>query len=266
MYKRFTLFLMTMLICCAAASGQAKPNIVLVHGAFSDASAWNGVATHLRKDGFKVYVSANPLRGIEADRDSLAGLLKSIDGPIVLVGHSYGGVVISNSSKTTADVRALVFVSAVAPDEGESIGELAGKFPGSKMGTALSPSPLADGSVDLYVRRDQFRAVLAADVRPDLAEQMAFGQRPAAQATLVGKSGTPLWRTVPNWFVYGDSDLSLPPALYQFFAERAGSRKTVVIKGGSHNITVSHPKEVVEVIEDAAAVAVAKSPVAPSKH
>jgi pimeloyl-ACP methyl ester carboxylesterase len=259
MIKRCAM-LMVILGSCLSAIAQLKPSVVLVHGAFADGSSWNEVASRLRKDGYTVLVSANPLRGIPQDRDSLAALLKTVSGPIVLVGQSYGGAVISNTVAASGDVKALVFVAGLAPDEGESVADLANKFEGSRLVKAISPAPLADGSADLYVQRDQFRAVLAADVSSERAEQMAFSQRPAAQATLMGKSGTPLWRSVPSWFIYGDADLSLPPALHAFLAQRANSQKTIVIRGGSHDLNVSHPSDVVKIIEVAASSKFVSSP------
>ncbi len=231
----------------------ARPTIVLVHGAFADASSWNGVIEILEKEGYPVIAAADPLRGVRSDADYISSILSSIDSPVILVGHSYGGSVISLAANGHANVKALVYVSAFAPEAGETAGALSGKFPGSTLGPALAPPvALPDGGADLYVRRDRFHEQFAADVPAAQARLMAAEQRPIAQAALNEASVEPAWRTIPSWFAYGDADRNIPPQALAFMAERARSRQTVVIKGGSHVVMVSNPAPVAALIERAA--------------
>ncbi len=237
----------------AAHAQSAKPTIVLVHGAFADGSSWNGVISRLEKDGYPVIAAANPLRSVKGDAASVAAILASLKVPVVLVGHSYGGSVISEAALGKANVKALVYVAAFAPEVGETGLGLSGKFPGSTLGPTLAPPvPLAGGGNDLYIRQDRFRAQFAADVRVAAARQMAATQRPIAEAALNEPSTEPAWKTVPSWFVYGGRDLNIPPAASAFMAKRAGSRGTVVVKSASHVVMVSHPDTVARVIERAA--------------
>jgi len=236
-----------------AGANSAKPTIVLVHGAFADASSWNGVIKILEEDGYRVVAAANPLRSVSGDAEYIGDLLSSIKTPVVLVGHSYGGPVITNAAKRTGNVKALVYVSAFAPDEGETSSGLAGKFPGSTLGTALAdPVALPDGGKDLYINPDKFRAQFAADVAADDAKLMAATQRPVTEAALNEPSGKASWKWIPSWFVYGDNDKNIPPKVQAFMSERAHSRQTVVIKGASHVTMVSHPATVSKLIERAA--------------
>lgn len=232
---------------------ELKPTIVFVHGAFADSSSWNGVLTHLNQKGYPTVAVANPLRGVKSDADYVASVLKSIEGPIVLVGHSYGGAVISNALNGNENVRALVYVAAFAPDAGESAVELSGRYPGSTLGPALAP-PVAtpDGGKDLYIQQDKFHAQFAADAPAAAAQLMASTQRPITEAALNEASGTPAWKSTPSWFIYGDLDLNIPEAALSFMAERANSKETVVVSGASHVVMVSHPDAVAELIERAA--------------
>ncbi|WP_206735086.1 alpha/beta hydrolase [Bosea sp. Tri-44] len=234
-----------------------KPTIVLVHGAFADGSSWNGVISRLERDGYPVIAAANPLRSVKGDAASIAGILSSLKAPVVLVGHSYGGSVISEAAAGKPNVKALVYVAAFAPDVGDTGAGLSGKFPGSTLGPTLGqPVPLEGGGNDLYIRQDKFRAQFAADVPKDEAWRMAATQRPITEAALNEPSTAPAWKTIPSWFVYGDRDKNIPPAVNAFMAERAHSRGTTVIKGGSHVVMVSHPDTVTRVIEKAAEAAV----------
>jgi pimeloyl-ACP methyl ester carboxylesterase len=235
----------------AAAQSEAKPTIVLVHGAFADSSSWMPVIERLKAHGFRVRAAANQLRSLSGDTDSVAALLKTIKGPVVLVGHSYGGMVISSAAKA-GDVRALVYVAAFAPETGESALGLTGKFPGSLIGDAIAPAPMA-GGVDLYIQREKFHAVFAQDLGELRAGLMWETQRPATQAALSDGAGEPAWKSIPSWFVYGDSDHCIPPAAHAFMAERAKAKDSVVVKGASHVVMLSHPDEVAKVIEAAAA-------------
>lgn len=234
-------------------TSSSKPTIVLVHGAFADSSSWNGVVAQLSKDGYTVVAAANPLRSVAGDARYVASVVDSIPGPVVLVGHSYGGAVITTAAVNKPQVKSLVYVAAFAPDEGESAGQLAGKFPGGSLGAALAkPAPLPTGGVDLYIDQSKFWKQFAADVSESDARLMAAGQRPIAEAALVEASGAPAWKSLPSYFIYGTGDLNIPAAGLGFMAERAGSRKTVVVKGASHVVMTSHPKAVAELIEAAA--------------
>jgi len=230
-----------------------KPTIVLVHGAFAESSSWNGVLTKLNEKGYPTVAVANPLRGVKSDANYVASVLKSIEGPTVLVGHSYGGAVITNAVNDNDNVKALVYVAAFAPDTGETAVELSGRYPGSTLGPALAP-PVAipDGGQDLYIQQDKFHAQFAADVPVAAAQLMASTQRPITEAALNDASGTSAWKFTPSWFIYGDRDLNIPEAALSFMAERAKSKETIVVNGASHVVMVSHPDAVVRVIEHAA--------------
>jgi pimeloyl-ACP methyl ester carboxylesterase len=230
-----------------------RPTIVLVHGAFAEGSSWAKVAARLQADHFPVIVAANPLRTVEGDAASVAALLGTIKGPVVLVGHSYGGVVASNAAKAGDAVKALVYVAGFAPDAGESAAELSARFPGSALATSIRPAPMSSTDVDLYIQAPRFHEVFAADVSAAEAAVMQISQRPVTQAALAAGSGPPAWKATPSWFIYGDADLCIPPAAHAFMAKRADARRTVVIKGGSHALMVSHPVEVAALIEQAAA-------------
>jgi len=237
----------------AQTSPAAKPTIVLVHGAFADASSWNGVVRILHRRGYVVIAAANPLRSVEGDAASVNSLVRSIKGPVVLVGHSYGGSVITEAATGVDNVKALVYVAAFAPDSGESAITLSGRFPGSSLAAALAPPvPLADGGNDLYISQSKFPAQFAADVPAADATLMAAEQRPATQASLTEVNTSAAWKTIPSWFIYGTGDLNIPPATQEFMAKRANSRKTVAVKGASHALMVSHPAEVAALIEQAA--------------
>ena len=238
----------------AQGDARTKPTVVLVHGAFAGSSSWNRVVTRLHAKGYPVVAVANPLRSVKSDAAYVATLLDSIQGAVILVGHSYGGNVISYAAVGKPQVKALVYVSGVAPDSGESASTLVGKFPGSTLGPTLAPPvTLEDGSKDLYIQQEKYRAQFAADVSPGEAVQMAATQRPITEAALNESGGTPAWKTVPSWFLYGSLDRNIPPAVHAFMAKRAGARQTVEIKGASHVVMISHPEVLVRLIDAAAA-------------
>jgi pimeloyl-ACP methyl ester carboxylesterase len=237
----------------AAFAAPVKPTVVLVHGAFADSSSWNGVVKILEKDGYPVIAAANPLRSVKGDAQSVADVLASVKTPVVLVGHSYGGPVISEAAYGNANVKALVYVAAFAPEKGETAAELSGRFPGSTLGPTLSaPVALADGGKDLYIQQDKFHDQFAADVSQADAQLMAATQRPVTVAALNEAATEPAWKTVPSYFVYGDQDKNIPAQALAFMAERAHSKQTVVVKGASHVVMVSNPKAVASLIETAA--------------
>lgn len=235
-----------------AADDAAKPTVVLVHGAFADSSGWNGVIARLEKDGYPVIAAANPLRSVAGDAESVAAVVRSIPGGVILVGHSYGGVVITEAAKGNANVKALVFVAGFLPDTGESALTLSAKFPGSTLGDALAPVSLPGGGTDLYIQPAKFHAQFAADVPAAQATLMAATQRPVTQGALTDASQAATWKSLPSYVIYGGQDRNIPAATMKFMAERAHARKTVAVASGSHALMVSHPVEVAELIENAA--------------
>ncbi|MBK5516164.1 alpha/beta fold hydrolase [Pseudomonas sp. TH10] len=242
-----------MVTASAAMAAPVKPTVVLVHGAFADSSSWNGVVKILEKDGYPVIAASNPLRSLKGDAQAVADVLASVKTPVVLVGHSYGGPVITEAAYGNTNVKALVFVAAIAPEAGESTAELSGRFPGGTLGPTLAPPvALADGGKDLYIQQDKFHDQFAADVSNADAKLMAATQRPVTVAALNEASTEPAWKTIPSWFVYGDADKNIPAQAQAFMAERAHSKQTVVVKGASHVVMVSNPKVVASLIEKAA--------------
>ncbi len=256
MHKIAKLAVATALYAATSITGHAestKPTIVLVHGAFADSSSWNLVVSRLEKDGYPVLAVANPLRGVKSDGEYVAGVLKGIKTSVVLVGHSYGGSVISDAAADESNVKALVFVAAFAPAQGESAVALSGKNPGSTLGPALAePVALPNGAKDLYIDQQKFPDQFAADVPLAAARLMAVGQRPITDTALAEPAAKAAWRTVPSWFVYGQADKNIPPVTLKWMAERAKSKKTVAIDGASHVVMISHPEEVTKLIEEAA--------------
>ena len=226
-----------------------KPTVVLVHGAFADASSWNPVVARLQRLGYPVLVPANPLRGLSGDSHYLASVLATIDGPVILVGHSYGGAVISNAAVGNENVRALVFIAAFALDEGESLASISTQFPDSDLGAAILPRPTPDGT-DLYIRPDVFRPVFAADLPRAATDVMAATQRPLADLGFGELSGPPAWATIPSWYMVAANDRAIDPAAERFMAQRAGAHTTV--ERSSHVAMLSHPDDVVRMIVDAA--------------
>jgi pimeloyl-ACP methyl ester carboxylesterase len=230
------------------------PTVVLVHGAFADSSSWNGVIAQLRRDGYPVIAVANPLRSLTGDAEFLRDVLDGVDGPVVLAGHSYGGSVMGEAAAGHPQVKALVYVASFLLDEGESTGELAGKFPGNELGTALRPVPVhgpaGQTTDDLYIEPEKFQAIFAADVPADAAALMAVTQRPILGDALADKATKAAWRTIPSWTLVTLGDLAVPAEAQRFMAQRAGS--TVVEVDASHAVTVSRPVAVAQLIDEAA--------------
>ncbi|MGV9350558.1 alpha/beta fold hydrolase [Streptomyces spiralis] len=233
---------------------QTKPTVVLVHGAFADASSWNGVVKRLQHDGYQVVAPANPLRGLAGDAAYLHSILAGIQGPVVLVGHSYGGAVISQAATGDQNVRALVYIAAFAPDKSESALELSNKFPGSTLASTLNsvPFPGADGTTgtDLYIKADKFHDQFAADVPKSITDLMAATQRPVAASALEENATTSAWKTIPSWDLITTQDKNIPPASQRFMAQRAHAHTTEI--SASHAVSVSHPTAVTHIIEQAA--------------
>ncbi|TPI25044.1 alpha/beta hydrolase [Mesorhizobium sp. B3-2-1] len=234
------------------AGSQSKPTIVLVHGAFAESSSWDAVISKLSADGYTAIAAANPLRSVASDAAAVSAIVRSVSGPVVLVGHSYGGPVITEAANGNANVKALVYVAGFAPDTGESSLTLSSKFPGSTLGSAIVPVALPDGGQDLFIQPAKFRAQFAADVPEEQTLLMAATQRPVTQAALAEVSGVASWKVLPSYMIYGSDDRNIPPAVMSFMAKRAHAVKTVVIEGASHAVMVSHPGEVTSLIEDAA--------------
>ena len=233
-----------------------KPTIVLVHGAFAESASWNYVVDSLVSAGHPVIAAANPLRDLAGDAASVGDLVRTIDGPVVLVAHSYGGAVISNVPADAGEITGLVYVNGFAPDPGETCFQLAGMFPGSMLGEHTArPVPRSDGTTDLYIVQDGFHELFCQDVPAPQAARMAATQRPATQEALFAPSGErPLWRELPSWFVVGEEDRIIPAELQRFMAERAGPQRTVEIPGASHALPVSQPQATVDLILEAAAL------------
>ena len=217
-------------------------------------AAWNGVVARLADAEVRTIAFANPLRSVAGDAAALSDLLREIDGPVVLVGHSYGGQVITNVDPTAAVVAAAVYVCAFAPEPGESAADLAAQFPGSTLGETLWPVPRGTGETDLYIAAPRFHTQFCADVNPHTAALMAATQRPITQAALEEPSGEHcLWRDTHSYFVIGKEDRNIPAAAQRWMAERAGSRRTVEIADGSHAVAVAQPGPVADLVLAAAA-------------
>jgi pimeloyl-ACP methyl ester carboxylesterase len=230
-----------------------KSTVVLVHGAFAGSASWDGVAGALLEADLPVIAAANPLRGLAADARAISDIVRSIEGPVLLAAHSYGGAVMSNVDADAGEIVGLVYVNGFAPAPGENCFGLAGMYPGSMVGEeTVRPVPRSDGTTDLYIAPDSYHDVFCADVPEAQAAIMAATQRPATQEALVEPSGDPLWKDVPSWFVIGVEDRIIPAALQRFEAERAGARRTIELPGASHAAAVSQPGAVVEVILEAA--------------
>ena len=241
-----------------AASGQpasaTKPTIVLVHGAFADSSGWDAVAGRLLDAGHRVLAFSNPLRGPLADGAYLRDFLTTVEGPVVLVGHSYGGAVITNAATSNPNVQALVYVAAYAPAEGESVAAantLGGGHTEVTDHLVLRPFPgAAEGDADAYIDPAHYHRLFAQDLPRDTTRFMAATQRPGALAALVTPSGPPAWKTIPSWYLVARQDRIIPPEAERAMAARAGSTMTEI--NSSHVAMMSHPAAVVRLIQAAA--------------
>ena len=233
-----------------------QPTVVLVHGAFAESSSWDGIIDPLVERDLRVVAAANPLRSVASDAAAIGDLVRAIEGPVVLVAHSYGGAVISNVDADAGEIVGLVYVNAFAPDAGENCFQLAARFPGSMLGEeTVRPVPRSDGTTDFYVASEPFHDVFCADVPATQAGLMCATQRPATQEALVEPSGeSPLWKTVPSWFLIGEEDRIIPADVQRYMAVRARAQRTVAVEGASHAIAVSRPDATVHPILEAAAL------------
>ena len=237
------------------ASG-SRPTVALVHGAFADSSGWNDVVAHLLAEGVAVRAISNPLRGISRDTAYVASALRQIPGPVLAVGHSYGGAVITNAALPAGNVVGLVYVAAFAPDEGEVLQDIEAGSTDSVLNTALVQwqYPLDDGSetqVEFAIDPEKFHDAFAADVSEEQARVMAATQRPVSALGFVEPSGTPAWKRLPSWAVVATGDRAAGSDVVRRMAQRAGA--TITEADGSHVIMVSQPKVVADVILQALA-------------
>jgi len=232
-----------------------SPTIVFVHGGWADSSGWNQEITNLERRGFTVIAPANPLRDLASDTAYIRSVLQTISGPIVLVAHSYGGAVITNAAVGVPNVKALVYIAAFAPDNGESLAQLVTMNPGSQIGpTTLDfrPYPLPGGGtdIDLYIKKSAFHDAFAGDLPLQMTDQMQATQRPFANAAFVAPSGEPAWKTIPSWYMVAKQDHAIPPATERFMAQRAHASTVEV--DSSHVAMISQPEATTRLILDAA--------------
>ncbi|WP_228922772.1 alpha/beta fold hydrolase [Streptomyces sp. DH7] len=229
------------------------PTVVLVHGAFADAAGWLGVIDELQRDGIAVLAVANPLRGLTCDAAYLASVVSQIDGPVVLVGHSYGGALITVAG--TADhVVGLVYIAAYVLEEGESLSELQDRFPAPPLLRSLEqwtyPTDGGETATEVSIVPAAYPSVFAADVSPSLARVLAASQRPLASAAFTEAASAAAWRTKPCWALVAEADQAINPDVERFGARRAGAT-TVELEGASHAVTVSRPSAVADLICEA---------------
>ena len=226
-----------------------NPTIVLVHGAFADASSWRPVYDRLVGDGHTVLAPPNPLRGIPYDASFIASIIDQLEGPVVLVGHSYGGAVITVAGSSDK-VAGLVYVAGVVPDEGESVNDLQERFPSLAMGPLVRPTVLPDGSVEASIDPARFHDVFCADLPDADAAFMAISQRSISATAFDDPATAAAWRATPSWAVFGTADQPVAPELQRFAYDRAGSTVTE-IEGASHLVMKSQPDIVAGVIREA---------------
>ncbi|MFJ9559349.1 alpha/beta fold hydrolase [Streptomyces fuscichromogenes] len=227
------------------------PTIVLVHGAFGDSGMWKGAIARLQAQGYTTLAVANPLRGLESDAQYAATVARAVDGPVVLVGHSYAGAIITRAARDASNVQALVYVAAFQPDEGESCLENAARFPGAKMGPDTTIATEHEGEPELRILPEHYQDVIAGDLPAEVTDVLAVTQRSVrVQALTAELSGGPAWRTLPSWAVIATQDNAIPGQAQEFMAERAGSH--VVRVDASHAVAISRPDAVADLIIEAA--------------
>ncbi|MGY0057388.1 alpha/beta fold hydrolase [Streptomyces sp. LZ34] len=231
----------------------STPTVVLVHGAFADAAGWFGVINELQRHGIPVIAPPNPLRGLASDAAYIASVAARTAGPVVLVGHSYGGAIITVAG-TTENVVGLVYVAAYVLEEGESLGELQGRFPASALVSSLKqwtyPVEGGDLAEEVGIAEEAFPAVFAADVSEAVAKVLAASQRPLAVSAFTETASAAAWKTKPSWAIVAGADQAINPEVERFGAKRAGA-VTVEMEGASHAVAVSRPTAVADLIRDA---------------
>jgi pimeloyl-ACP methyl ester carboxylesterase len=234
----------------AVTGGGHKPTIVLEHGAWANTASWDAVIQRLQADGYTVYAPPNPLQGLTYDSAYLADFLHSISGPIILVGHSYGGAVITNAATGDSQVKALVYVDAFAPAQGQTLAQLLAAYPGSCVVPAnltVVPFPSAPAGVgDAYITQSVFPACMANGLPAAEARALAATQAPIATIALTQPTGVPAWKTIPSWAVVGTADHAIPLALQLAMAENAHAHITEV--DAPHLSMISDPGAVTSVI------------------
>jgi pimeloyl-ACP methyl ester carboxylesterase len=221
----------------------SEPTVVLVHGAFADASGFTGVIRELESGGHAVIAPPNPLRSLASDAAVLSAVVKAIDGPVLLVGHSYGGAVITQASAGLDNVTGLVYLAAFGLDVGESCASVQDPFPPSMLASTSRPTlydaPGAPQGPDLYIAKEQFRETFCADVPVDLADVMFATQRPLSLAALTENATAAGWKTKPSWFLVSEHDNAIPPDAERFMAERMGAVAESI--SGSHTAFIANP-------------------------
>jgi pimeloyl-ACP methyl ester carboxylesterase len=229
------------------------PTVILVHGGFADASYWTPVIQELQAKRLPVHAPPNPLRGLASDAEYIASFVNQVDGPVLLVGHSYGGAVISVAGAATTNAVGLVYVAAFILEEGESFGEVFAGFPDTPLLAAVRPSsyPIANGdtAVELSIAPELYQSAFAADLPNEVTEVLAVSQRPFA-AIFEDRAGAAAWKTLPSWAVVATADNAIHPDAERHMAQRAGAQTIEV--DASHSIALSQPKAVAELIETAA--------------
>ena len=234
---------------------EQDPTVVLVHGAFADAGSWAGVTKRLISAGVSVTAIVNPLRGLKTDAAYVASIISQTPGPVLAVGHSYGGAVITNAVPQTSNVVGLVYVAAFAPDEGEKLGDITDRSKDSVLGTATLAQqyPVGDGSetaAELIIDPAKFHDVFTADLPQLESNVLGLSQRPIAASAFIEETGHPAWKDLPSWAAVGTEDKAAGADVVRSMAKRAGATITE-IRGGSHVIMISQPDAVTEVILDA---------------
>jgi pimeloyl-ACP methyl ester carboxylesterase len=232
----------------------STPTVLLVHGAFADASSWSGVIPLLRASGIDVTAPANPLRGLICDAAYTAGVAGEIDGPVLLAGHAYGGAVITVAGAQAGNVVGLVYVAAYALDEGESVLDVIGRFPQSRLILSVRPATFVSAfgrpRIELYIKNDDFAAVFAADLQYRISNVMAVSQRPIAAAAFEEKANAAAWKRLPSWYAVATRDQAIHRDAQRFMARRAGAHSLEV--DASHATALSRPAAVAELIRAAA--------------
>jgi pimeloyl-ACP methyl ester carboxylesterase len=234
------------------SSSRTSTTIVLVHGGFADASCWNGVIDRLQGDELATLAPANPLRGLAIDATYVANVVKTIEGPVVLVGHSYGGLVITNVGAMVENAVGLVYVAAMAPDEGETMLDVAADYPKTLIFDSLRPGSIApsEAEADVIVDPVKYRAAFAADLPEEQTRVLAVTQRPFVGAALATPSGPAAWKMLPSWYAIATADQAIHPGQQRFYAKRMGAT-TIEVDGASHSIMISRAGEIADLIRSA---------------